>query len=78
MVWDICSWRDMGPLIRLNTTLAVIRYKRSPPPLTPTNLWTALQDSGCQLPPAQLQTLIESMPRRVATLLRARWGPTQY
>ncbi|GBO15303.1 hypothetical protein AVEN_135224-1 [Araneus ventricosus] len=21
MVWDVCSWRDMGPLIRLETTL---------------------------------------------------------
>ncbi|GFW36472.1 transposable element tcb2 transposase [Trichonephila clavipes] len=44
--------------------------KRSPSPLTPTDLWTALQ--GCQLPLALLQTLIESMPRRVAALLCAR------
>ncbi|GFU73711.1 hypothetical protein TNCV_21961 [Trichonephila clavipes] len=28
--------------------------KRSPSPLTPTHLWTALQDSWCQLPPALL------------------------
>ncbi|GFW59216.1 transposable element tcb2 transposase [Trichonephila clavipes] len=46
--------------------------KRSPPPLTLTDLLTALQDSWCQLPPALLQTLIESMPRRFAALLRAR------
>ncbi|GFW20012.1 transposable element tcb2 transposase [Trichonephila clavipes] len=52
--------------------------KRSPPPLTPTNLWTALQDSWSQLPPAILQILIESMPRCVAVLLRARGSPTRY
>ncbi|GBM64994.1 hypothetical protein AVEN_14085-1 [Araneus ventricosus] len=26
MVWDVCSWRDMGPLIRLETTLTCDRY----------------------------------------------------
>ncbi|GBM27644.1 hypothetical protein AVEN_49950-1 [Araneus ventricosus] len=26
MVWDECSWRDMGPLIRLETTLTGDRY----------------------------------------------------
>ncbi|GFV53113.1 transposable element Tcb2 transposase [Trichonephila clavipes] len=128
MVWGVCSWHDMGPLICLDTTLTcdsyvrilsdllhpfmsiepsdelgefqhfrwppktldmnIIEYiwdalqrvvqERSPPPLTPTDLWTALQDSWSHLPPAQLQTSIESMPRRVAALLRARGGPTRY
>lgn len=26
MVWGVCSWHDMGPLIRLNTTLTGDRY----------------------------------------------------
>ncbi|GFX07450.1 transposable element Tcb2 transposase [Trichonephila clavipes] len=26
MVWDVCSWRDMGPLIRLDMTLTGDRY----------------------------------------------------
>ncbi|GBN39918.1 hypothetical protein AVEN_112575-1 [Araneus ventricosus] len=26
MLWDVCSWRDMGPLIRLETTLTGDRY----------------------------------------------------
>ncbi|GBN51553.1 hypothetical protein AVEN_147219-1 [Araneus ventricosus] len=26
MVWDVCSWRDMRPLIRLETTLTGDRY----------------------------------------------------
>ncbi|GFU36800.1 transposable element Tcb2 transposase [Trichonephila clavipes] len=36
--------------------------KRSTYPLTPTDLWTTLQDSWCQLPPELLQTSIEFMP----------------
>ncbi|GBL86258.1 hypothetical protein AVEN_131986-1 [Araneus ventricosus] len=152
MVWDACSWRDMEPLIRLETSLTGDRYlrilsdhlhsfmsivhsdrlgqfqqdnatphasrvaskwlqehssdfrhfhwppkspemniiedsrgaflhaveKRSPPPRTPMNLLTALQDSWCVKPPGCLQTLVETMPRHVAILLRARGGPTRY
>ncbi|GBM23116.1 hypothetical protein AVEN_150531-1 [Araneus ventricosus] len=135
MVWDVCIWRDMGPLIRLETTLTGDRYssilsdhlhsfisivhsdglgqfqqdnatphasrvatkwlqehssdfrhfrwppkspemniiedirdallhaveKRSPPPRTPMDLLTALQDSWCEFPPGYLQTPVESM-----------------
>ncbi|GBL73881.1 Synapsin [Araneus ventricosus] len=43
--------------------------KRSPPPGTPMDLRTALQDSWCEKPPGFLQTLVDTMPRRVATLL---------
>nr|GBN84208.1 hypothetical protein AVEN_68233-1 [Araneus ventricosus] len=152
MVCDVCNWRDMGPLIRLETTLTGNRYlsilpdhlhsfmsivhsdglgqfqqdnatphvsrvatkwlqehssdfryfhwppkspemniiedirdallhaveNRSPPPRTPMDLWTALQDLWCELPPGYLQTLIESMSRHVAALLRAGGGPTRY
>ncbi|GBM07432.1 hypothetical protein AVEN_26500-1 [Araneus ventricosus] len=51
---------------------------RSRPPRTPMDLWTALQDSWCELPPRYLQTLVESMPHRVAALLCVRGGPTRY
>ncbi|GBL68789.1 hypothetical protein AVEN_96262-1 [Araneus ventricosus] len=52
--------------------------KRSPPPRTPVDLLTALQDSWCQFPPGYLQTSVESTPCRFASLLRARGGPTRY
>ncbi|GBM13205.1 hypothetical protein AVEN_214921-1 [Araneus ventricosus] len=42
---------------------------RSPPPRTPMDLWTVLKDEWCELPPRYLQTLVESMPHRVAALL---------
>ncbi|GFU06938.1 hypothetical protein TNCV_3456101 [Trichonephila clavipes] len=77
MVWNMCNGRDMGTLIRLDTTLTGDRYKRYLPRLTPTYLWTALSPAYLcgQLPPALLQTLMESMPRHVETLLRPRVGP---
>ncbi|GBO05869.1 hypothetical protein AVEN_46781-1 [Araneus ventricosus] len=52
--------------------------KRSPPPRTPMDLLTALQDSWCEFPPGYLQTPVESMPRRFASLLRAHGGRTRY
>ncbi|GBL78697.1 hypothetical protein AVEN_65262-1 [Araneus ventricosus] len=52
--------------------------KRSPPLRTSMDLLTALQDSWCEKPPGCLQTLVETMPRRVAALLRARGAPTRH
>ncbi|GBN08538.1 hypothetical protein AVEN_142793-1 [Araneus ventricosus] len=52
--------------------------KISPPPGTPMDLRTALQDSWCEKPPGYLQTLVDTMPRRVASLLCARVGPKRY
>ncbi|GBO10469.1 hypothetical protein AVEN_118058-1 [Araneus ventricosus] len=52
--------------------------KRSPPPRTPMDLLTALQDSWCEFTSGYLQTPVESMPRRFVSLLRARGGPTRY
>ncbi|GFU52413.1 transposable element tcb2 transposase [Trichonephila clavipes] len=66
---------DMNIIEHIWDTLHPAVQKRYPPLLTPTDLWTALQDSWCQLPPALLQTFIESMPRRAAALLSARGGP---
>ncbi|GBL99748.1 hypothetical protein AVEN_249775-1 [Araneus ventricosus] len=90
MVWDVCSWRDMGPLIRLETALTEMNIiedirdallhaveKRSPPPRTPMDLLTALQDSWCEFPPGYLQTPVESMLRRFASFLRAIGDPTR-
>ncbi|GBN48001.1 hypothetical protein AVEN_169808-1 [Araneus ventricosus] len=50
--------------------------KRSPPPRTSMDLLTALQDSWCEFPPGYLQTSVEAMPHRFASLLRAHGGPT--
>ncbi|GFU36868.1 hypothetical protein TNCV_3580761 [Trichonephila clavipes] len=51
--------KNKGLFSTIKDSLQGAVQKRSPPPLTPTNLWTALQDSWCQLPPELLQTLID-------------------
>ncbi|GBM55594.1 hypothetical protein AVEN_222016-1 [Araneus ventricosus] len=43
--------------------------KRSPPPGTLMDLRTALQDSWCGKPSGYFQTLVDTLPRRVAALL---------
>ncbi|GFU72060.1 HTH_Tnp_Tc3_2 domain-containing protein [Trichonephila clavipes] len=69
---------DMHIIEYIRNALQRAVQKRSPPLLTLTDLWTALQDPWCHLPSTLLQPLIESMPRRVAALLRACGCLTRY
>ncbi|GBN63411.1 hypothetical protein AVEN_252009-1 [Araneus ventricosus] len=69
---------DMSIIKHIRDALLHAVEKISPPSCTPMDLWIALQDSWCELPPGNLQTLVESRPRRFPALLRARGGPTQY
>ncbi|GBL62645.1 hypothetical protein AVEN_271331-1 [Araneus ventricosus] len=69
---------DMNIIENIWDTLLHVVEKRSPPPRTSMDLFTALQDSWCEFPPGYLQTLVESMPHRFASLLRAHGDPTRY
>ena len=69
---------DMNIIEHIWDVLQLAVRQRSPLPRILTDLWRALQDAWSQFPPALLQTLAESIPCRVAALLRARGGPTQY
>ena len=69
---------DMNIIEHVCDALQRAVQMRSPPPRTPVELWTALQDSWCAMPPGYVQTLVESMPRRAEALLRARGGRTRY
>ncbi|GBN00501.1 hypothetical protein AVEN_37287-1 [Araneus ventricosus] len=66
---------EMNIIVDIRYALLHAFEKGSPPPRTPMDLFTALQDSWCEKPPGCLQTLDETMSRRVAALLRARGGP---
>ncbi|GBN57865.1 hypothetical protein AVEN_86398-1 [Araneus ventricosus] len=70
--------RDMNIIEDIRDALLHAVENRSPPPRTPMDLLTALQDSWCKFPPGCFQTLVESMPHRFASLLHAHGGPTQY
>ncbi|GBM90229.1 hypothetical protein AVEN_86204-1 [Araneus ventricosus] len=65
---------DMNIIELIWVALQCAVQKRSPPPGTPIDLRTALQDSWWEKPPGYLQTLDDTMPRRVASLLCARVG----
>ncbi|GBM01257.1 hypothetical protein AVEN_170313-1 [Araneus ventricosus] len=69
---------DMNIIEPIWVALQCAVQKRSPPPGTLMDLRTALQDSWCEKPPGYLQTLVDTMPRRVASLLCVRVGPKRY
>ncbi|GBM67814.1 hypothetical protein AVEN_88504-1 [Araneus ventricosus] len=66
---------DMNIIELIWVALQCAVQKRSAPPGTPMDLQTALQDSWCEKSPGYLQTLVDTMPCRVASLLYARVGP---
>ncbi|GBN25941.1 hypothetical protein AVEN_273342-1 [Araneus ventricosus] len=45
MVWDVWSWRDMGPLIRLETTLTGDRHFHWPPKSPEMNIIEDIRDA---------------------------------
>ncbi|GFX59783.1 uncharacterized protein TNCV_1778221 [Trichonephila clavipes] len=47
MVWSVCSWCDMGPLIRLDTTLTSDRYVSILSDLLHPFMSTVLSDCAC-------------------------------
>ncbi|GBN34371.1 hypothetical protein AVEN_101009-1 [Araneus ventricosus] len=69
---------DMNIIEDIWDALLHVVEKRSPPPRTSMYLLTALQDSWCEFPPGYLQILVESMPHRFASLLRAHGVPIRY
>ncbi|GBM24813.1 hypothetical protein AVEN_186656-1 [Araneus ventricosus] len=66
---------DMNIIEPIWVDLQCAVQKRSAPPCTPMDLRTALQDSWCEKHPDYLQTLVDTIPRRVASLLSARVFP---
>ncbi|GBM11976.1 hypothetical protein AVEN_209660-1 [Araneus ventricosus] len=69
---------EMNILKDIRDALLHAVENRSPPPRTPMDLWIVLKDYWCELPPRYLQTLVESMPHRVAALPSVSGGPTRY
>ncbi|GBN21521.1 hypothetical protein AVEN_74958-1 [Araneus ventricosus] len=61
---------DMNIIEPIGVALQYSVQKTSPTPGNPMDLRTALQDSLCEKPPGYLQTLVDTMPRRV--------GPRRY
>ncbi|GBN26156.1 hypothetical protein AVEN_253069-1 [Araneus ventricosus] len=69
---------EMNIIEPIWVALQCAAQRRSPPPGTPMDLLTALQDSCCEKPAGYLQIIVDTMSRRVASLLCAGVGPKRY
>ncbi|GFX66400.1 HTH_Tnp_Tc3_2 domain-containing protein [Trichonephila clavipes] len=71
----------MPRLQSYRASLRCFETRHERPSHTPTNftkLWTALANIWQIIPVEQFQKLVESMPHRVAAVVKARAGPTRY
>ncbi|GBO23976.1 hypothetical protein AVEN_109463-1 [Araneus ventricosus] len=69
---------DMNIIEDIWDALLYVVEKRSPPPRASMDLLTALQDSWCEFSSGYLQTLVEPMPHRFVSLLRAQGALARY
>ena len=58
--------------------IGMVQFADEEPPNGILQLWERVQKEWDAIPPAVCQNLIESMPRRVKALLRAKGGYTKY
>lgn len=69
---------DMNIIEHVWDQLDALVRTRNPLPRNKDELWQAIQEEWANFPRTALNTLFESMPRRVAALLKARGGHTKY
>ncbi|KFM70347.1 Transposable element Tcb1 transposase, partial [Stegodyphus mimosarum] len=75
--WPACS-PDMSPIEHVWDVIGR-RLARDPRPVASADeLWVRVQTIWNALPQSDIQTLFDSMPRRVAALIAARGGHTKY
>jgi len=58
--------------------LDALVHARNPLPRNKEELWVTFQEEWANFPMAALSKLYESMPHRIATLMKARGGHTKY
>ena len=75
MKWPAQS-PDLNPIEHLWQHLKVKLQQYDTPPKGVHELWERVQRSG--IPPETCQKLIESMPRRIQTVLEVKGGHTKY
>ena len=77
MIWPPRS-PDMNPIEHLWDIIERSLRAQNPASATLSQLWASTQDTWLTIYAGDFQRLVESMPRRVAALRRARRGPTRY
>lgn len=77
MVWPAQS-PDLNPIEHLWSHLKKELAKHPEPPASIHELWERIEAEWNMITPAICQNLIESMPRRVSAVLKAKGGYTKY
>ena len=77
MTWP-SQLRDLNPIKHLWDIPERCLRQRFPPPSNRCELNNFLVEEWCRIPPAEFQTLGESMPRRIQAVLAKCGGPTPY
>ncbi|KFM63795.1 Transposable element Tcb1 transposase, partial [Stegodyphus mimosarum] len=77
MIWSPRS-PDMNSIEHLWDIIERLVRAQNPSPSTLPQLWTSIEGAWLNIPAGDFQRLVESMPRRVAALRRAKRGPTKY
>ena len=68
---------DLNPIEQLWAMLKR-RVRAEPAPATVDQLWERLEKAWWAIDPATCRRLVESMPRRVAEVIKARGGNLRY
>lgn len=79
---DVLPWpaqsADLNPIEHVWDILKVQIGRRETRPTSIHELWNVVLEEWELIPTAMIQTLYESMPRRVEAVLKARGGNTKY
>jgi transposase len=66
MVWGCMGWNGVGKLVEVQGKMDA------------DELWERVAEEWTEIPPETCQRLIESMPRRIQAVLKAKGGHTKY
>ena len=69
---------DLNPIEHLWDVLERKIRARGPLPKNKEKLWQRLQEEWLQIDNSVIQTLVDSMPRRVAAVIDSKGSPTKY
>ncbi|GFX84546.1 transposable element Tcb1 transposase [Trichonephila clavipes] len=80
MVWGGIGYHSRTSLVRIAGTLNSQRYisEITPPAATPDQLWERVEAAWSAVPQEHIQSLFESMPRRVAEVISNNGGCSGY
>ena len=75
--WPACS-SDLSPIENVWPLIAERQARDTPPAATPDQLWQYVEASWTATPQQNIQSLFDSMPRRVAAVIASNGGNTNY